>query len=81
MNLTGQMRQLNNMLSAVQNPQGYMTDQMFRQLIRENPDKWNQAQRMFAGKTHKQQVAELKKLYQSKGMDLDAMAKQYGVQL
>ena len=81
MNLTGQMRQLNNMLDALQNPQGYVTQQMFQQMVRENPDKWNQAQRMFTGKTHRQQVAELRKLYQSKGMDLDAVAKQYGVQL
>lgn len=81
MGLTGQMRQFNSMLSALQNPQGYVTQQMFQQLIRENPDKWNAAQSMFAGKSHKQQVAELRKLYQSKGMDLDAMAKQYGVTL
>lgn len=81
MSLTGQMRQLNSMLGALQNPQGYVTQQMFHQMIRENPDKWNTVQNMFAGKTHKQQVAELKKLYQSKGMDLDAIAKQYGVQL
>ena len=81
MGLTGQMRQLNNMLGALQNPQGYVTQQMMSQMIKENPDKWNAAQQMFAGKNHKQQVAELRKLYQSKGMDLDAMARQYGVQL
>lgn len=79
MGLSGQMRQLYNMLGAIQNPREYVSQQMFQQLIRENPDKWNAAQQMFAGKNHKQQVAELRKLYQSKGINLDIVAKQYGI--
>ena len=65
----------------LQNPQKVLSEQMAAQLIRENPQQWQQAQNMFANKNHEQQVTALRELYKSKGMNLDAVAKQYGVQL
>ena len=50
-------------------------------MLQQQPMIMQQCQHMFAGKTRKQQVAELRKLYKSKGMDLDKVAAQYGVQL
>lgn len=81
MSITGQMKQMQGMLKALENPQQMLSQQMMQQLIRENPDKWAAAQRMFQGKNHKQRVSALRDLYRSKGMDLDAVAKQYGITL
>ena len=75
------MFNLSSMMQLLQNPQQVLSEQMAAQLIRENPRQWQQAQGMFANKNHEQQVAALRDLYKSKGMNLDAVAKQYGVQL
>ena len=81
MNMTNALGQIGVMQQMAQNPQGYINEQMVQQLIRENPQVWQQAQQMFAGRNHKQQVAALRQLYKQKGMNLDAVAQQYGVQL
>lgn len=75
------MFNLSSMMQLLQNPQQVLSEQMAAQLIRENPRQWQQAQGMFANKNHEQQVAALRELYKSKGMNLEAVAKQYGVQL
>ena len=75
------MFNLSSMMQLLQNPQQVLSEQMAAQLIRENPKQWQQAQGMFANKNHEQQVAALRDLYRSKGMNLEAVAKQYGVQL
>lgn len=72
---------MTDMMQALSNPQGYVTNMCLQQLIREHPQEWQQCQQMFANKSRKQQVAELSKLYKSKGMDLNAVAKQYGIPL
>ena len=66
-----------SMMGAMQNPQMYFINELARQ----NPEAMKQCQSMFEGKSRKQQVSALRQLYKSKGMDLDAMAKQWGVQL
>lgn len=81
MSLSNALRRFGQMQQVVQNPQGYISQQMVQQMIKENPQAWQQAQQMFDGKNHKQQVAALRQLYKSKGMDLDSVARQYGVQL
>lgn len=53
--------------------------QQFAQMT--NPEVWNDCVKMFQGKSRTEQVKQLKKLYKSKGMDLDAVAQQYGIQL
>lgn len=75
------MFNFSQMMQMLQNPQQVLSEQMAAQLIRENPQQWQQAQGMFANKNHEQQVAALRELYKSRGMNLDAVAKQYGVQL
>lgn len=70
-----------SLMQAMQNPQGYILNQFASQMIKEHPQEWNQCQQMFNGKSYKEQVNALRKLYKSKGMDLDMAAKQYGVQL
>lgn len=75
------MFNFSQMMQMLQNPQQVLSEQMAAQLIRENPKQWQQAQGMFANKSHEQQVAALRELYKSRGMNLDAVAKQYGVQL
>lgn len=81
MNMTNMLGQMGRMQQAIHNPQGVMNEHMLQQLIRENPQVWQQAQQMFAGKNHKQQVAAVRQLYKQKGMDLDTVAQQYGIQL
>jgi len=66
---------------AVQNPQGLLIQYAMQGMIAQHPDKWQQAQNMFAGKNKNEQMKVLRKLYKDKGMDLDSVAKQYGVQL
>ena len=68
-------------MNAMNNPQGYVMQQFANQMIAEHPKEWQQCQQMFANKNRKQQIAELNKLYKSKGLDLNAVARQYGVQL
>lgn len=66
---------------AMQNPQAYVMQTFTNRLIAEHPREWQQCQQMFANKSQKQQVVELRKLYKQKGMDLDTIAKQYGIAL
>ena len=75
------MFNMTQMMGLLQNPQRVLSEQMAAQLVRENPKQWQQAQQMFNGLNHEQQVQALRDLYKQKGMDLDTMAKQYGVAL
>lgn len=68
-------------MNAMQNPQMTMLQYAMQGMIAQHPDKWQQAQEMFAGKTKAEQLKALRKLYKEKGMDLDTVAKQYGVQI
>lgn len=68
-------------MNAVQNPQATLMQYAMQGMIAQHPDKWQQAQEMFAGKTKSEQLKALRKLYKERGMDLDVVAKQYGVQI
>lgn len=64
-------------MRVMQNPQQYVMEQLAKQ----NPEIMQRCQSMFTGKSHKQQVQALRNLYKQKGMDLDTVAKQWGIQL
>ena len=68
-------------MNAVQNPQATLMQYAMQGMIAQHPDKWQQAQQMFAGKSKSEQLKTLRKLYKERGMDLDSVAKQYGVQI
>lgn len=68
-------------MNAVQNPQATLMQYAMQGMIAQHPEQWKQAQQMFAGKTKSEQLKALRKLYKERGMDLDAVAKQYGVQI
>ena len=68
-------------MNAVQNPQATIMQYAMQSMIAQHPEQWQQAQQMFAGKTKSEQLKTLRKLYKERGMDLDAVAKQYGVQI
>ena len=68
-------------MNAVQNPQATITQYAMQGMIAQHPEQWQQAQQMFAGKTKSEQLKALRKLYKERGMDLDAVARQYGVQI
>ena len=72
---------MTELAQAMSNPQAYVVKSFAKQMIAENPDIWQQCQNMFSGKSKKEQVSVLRKLYKSKRIDLDNVAKQYGVQL
>lgn len=75
------MMNMTSFMNAMQNPQQYVMQQFANQMIVEHPAEWQQCQEMFKDKNRKQQIAELRKLYKQRGMDLDFIARQYGVQL
>lgn len=64
-------------MKVMQNPQQYIMEQLAKQ----NPGIMQQCQNMFTGKNHRQQVQALRNLYKQKGMNLDAVAKQWRIQL
>ena len=68
-------------MNAVQNPQATIMQYAMQGMIAQHPEQWQQSQQMFAGKTKSEQLKTLRKLYKERGMDLDAVAKQYGVQI
>ena len=70
-----------NMMNAMQNPQGTLLQYAMQGMIAEHPAEWQKAQEMFSGKSRSEQIKCLRKLYKDKGVDLNAVAKQYGVQL
>lgn len=70
-----------NMMRAIQNPQQYVMQQFMAQAVKEHPNEWQQCKSMFDGKSHAEQVKSLRKFYKDKDMDLDTVAKQYGVKL
>jgi len=70
-----------NAMNAMQNPQGVMMHYMMQGMISQHPDMWQQAQQMLADKNKKQQLAALRNLYKQKGMDLDTVARQWGITL
>lgn len=68
-------------MNAMQNPQATLMQYAMKGMIAQHPEQWQQAQQMFAGKTKAEQLKALRKLYKERGMDLDVVAKQYGVQI
>lgn len=70
-----------SMMNAMQNPQAAVMQYAMQGMIAQNPQQWQQAQQMFTGKSQKQQLNELRRLYKEKGMDLDATARQWGIQI
>jgi len=72
---------ISKVMRAIQDPQATMFQYAMQGMIAQHPEEWQQAQQMFAGKSKQEQLETLRKLYSEKGMDLDAVAKQYGVQL
>lgn len=68
-------------MSAMQNPQGALLQYAMQGMIAQHPEQWQQTQQMFAGKSKSEQLKALRKLYKEKGMDLDSVARQYGVQI
>lgn len=70
-----------NMMGAMQNPQGALLQYAMQGMIAEHPAEWQKTQEMFSGKSRNEQLKNLRKLYKDKGMNLDMIARQYGVQL
>lgn len=68
-------------MNAMQNPQGVMMNYAMQGMIAQHPDQWKQAQEMFGGKNRGEQMKALRKLYKDRGMDLDNVARQWGIQI
>ena len=68
-------------MNAMQNPQATMMQYAMQGMISQHPNEWKQTQELFANKSKSEQLKALRKLYKDRGMDLDAVAKQYGVQI
>ena len=72
---------MTQMMQMMQNPQTYAMQHMMNQLINENPQQWQQTNKLFAGKNRQQQMATLEQLYQERGMNLKNVAAQWGIPL
>lgn len=70
-----------NAINAIQNPQATMLQYAVQGMIAQHPDEWQKCQQMFADKNKKQQISTLRNLYKQKGMDLDSVAKQWGISI
>lgn len=70
-----------NAINAIQNPQAAMLQYAVQGMIAQHPDEWQKCQQMFADKNKKQQISTLRNLYKQKGMDLDSVAKQWGISI
>ena len=70
-----------NAINAMQNPQAAMMQYAVQGMIAQHPDEWQKCQQMFADKNKKQQISTLRNLYKQKGMDLDSVAKQWGISI
>ena len=68
-------------MNDMQNPQGVMMQYAMQGMIAQHPDVWKQAQEQFNGKDHNAQINQLRELYKSKGMNLDMVARQWGIQI
>ena len=68
-------------MQAVQNHQMTMMQYTMQGMIQQHPKEWEQCQQMFGGKSRNEQIKALRKLYREKGADLDAVARQWGIQL
>lgn len=68
-------------MNAVQNPQAALIQYAMQGMIAQHPEQWQQAQEMLTGKSKSEQLKTLRKLYKDRGMDLDTVAKQYGVNI
>ena len=68
-------------MNAMQNPQGVMMNYAMQGMIAQHPDQWKQAQEMFGGTNRGEQMKALRKLYKDRGMDLDSIARQWGIQI
>lgn len=69
------------MMGAVSNPQQYIMQQAMQGMIGAHPSQWKQAQGIFNGKSHDEQLDMLRELYSKTGMDLDTTARQWGIQI
>ena len=68
-------------MGAMQDPQGTMMSYMMQGMIAQHPEEWKKAQEQLGGRDRGSQIEELRKLYKSRGMDLDATARQWGIRL
>ena len=69
------------MAQAMMNPQMTMLQYTMQGMIQQHPEQWQQCQQMFQGKSRGEQVKALRKLYKDRGMDLDSVARQWGIQI
>ena len=68
-------------MNAMQNPQGTLMQYAVQGMIAQHPAEWQQCQQMFQGKSRGEQVKALRKMYKDRGMDLDSVARQWGIQI
>ena len=73
------------MMNAMQNPQGYISQQVMQQamqqMVNENPKVWQATLDKYGNMDKKKVIAALKKEYAGQGQNLEQVAAQLGIQL
>lgn len=73
------------MMNAMQNPQGYISQQVMQQamqqMVNENPKVWQATQDKYGNMDKNKVIVELKEEYARQGQNLEQVAAQLGIQL
>ena len=65
----------------ISNPLGTMQQEMLRKMQQSNPQKFNEINKMLAGKTEQQQREMFQNLAKERGIDVNQFANQFGIKL
>ena len=73
------------MMNAMQNPQGYISQQVMQmamqQMVNDNPKVWQDTIKKYGNMDKKKVIADVKKEYAKQGQNLEQVAAQLGIQL
>lgn len=73
------------MMNAMQNPQGYISQQVMQQamqqMVNENPAAWKATLDKYGNMDKNKVIAEIKEEYAKQGQNLEQVAAQLGIQL
>ena len=68
-------------MKAVNNPMGFIQQQMLEKMKNQNPQMFNQVQQMISGKNETELKQMAQNIAKERGIDLGSFANQFGIQL
>ena len=68
-------------MKAVNNPMGFIQQQMLEKMKNQNPQMFNQVQQMINGKNETELKQMAQNIAKERGIDLNSFANQFGIKL